>query len=242
MAAIAYSDLGAMLWVLDPSISETVYQYLVPVKSMPATGSAPSQIEVTELDSPKKQYILDRQDVPMFEFNYNYTVTNFTRVKSFLDGSSTYKFMITYLDKSGVIFEGIGATFINEVSAGNAIEAQMAIAVTSTTELSDCSAKVNASSVPIGKKNPFSSATTIVLGALPDRTVVHGNTLIINIETDPEDTTIVATSGDITAATVDVTAKEITITGVTAGDAIISVTASKDGYTSASDKFIITVT
>ena len=64
----AISDMGTMLFVLDDT--STKYKYAFPITAAPATGGAPSQIEVTELDSKNIQNILDRSATPAFEFSY----------------------------------------------------------------------------------------------------------------------------------------------------------------------------
>ena len=47
---------------------ETKYEHLVNIKNVPASGAEGGTIEVTELDSPVKQYIDDRKDTPAQDF------------------------------------------------------------------------------------------------------------------------------------------------------------------------------
>ena len=152
---VAHSDVGCQLWCFDSTASK--YKYLVPVRSVPATGASPSTIEVTEMDSPIKQYILDREDVGTLEFDYNYTADKYAAVKAKADGQTVQKFLITYSDKSGVKFEGMGKTWRDAVSTGGEIKGKLAIAITSKEDVDDCSSIVDASSIPAGRTSPFSA-------------------------------------------------------------------------------------
>ena len=57
-------------------------------------------------------------------------------------------------------------------------------------------------------------------------------TKIINVSTNPADATVTATSETTGVATATATGNAITITGVTAGSAIVEITATKDGFAS----------
>lgn len=152
----AHSDLGAMLWVKKKG--EDKFKYLVPIRTAPATGSAPAQIEVTEMDSPRKQYILDRQDTPAFEFDYNYTVAKFKACKEVFDGKTENEFLVTYGDKSGHTFKGTGATWKDAISAGAELKGKISVAVSEIEDVDDCTSLVDASTVPAGRVNPFAAA------------------------------------------------------------------------------------
>ena len=51
----------------------TKYEELVGIKSVPASGAEGGTIDVTELKSPRKQYIDDRIDTPSQDYTYNRT-------------------------------------------------------------------------------------------------------------------------------------------------------------------------
>ena len=63
-------------------------------------------------------------------------------------------------------------------------------------------------------------------------TIVGTGTKVINVTTNPSDATISATSDTEGTATASVSEKAVTITGVKAGSAIITITATKSGYAS----------
>ena len=157
---VANSDKGCMLFAFNKT--KNIFEYLVPVRSIPATGGAPAQIEVTEMDSDIKQYILDRQETSAYEFDYNYTANNYKKCKEFLDGKSENTYLITYSDKSGVKFKGIGATWRDAVGIGSEIKAKISIAITSKEDVDDCSSIIDIGSIPSGKTHPFATNSVVV--------------------------------------------------------------------------------
>lgn len=152
---VAHSDKGCQLWAFDSTTSK--YKYLVPVRAVPATGAAPSTIEVTEMDSERKQYIFDRDDTSALEFDYNYTKEKYAACKAYLDGVTPNKFLVTYPDKSGVKFEGAGKTWRDAVSTGGEILGKISVAVLSMDDVDDATSIVDASSIPAGRVSPFVS-------------------------------------------------------------------------------------
>lgn len=182
---VAHSDVGCMLFALNTSTNK--YEYLVPVRTIPATGGSPSQIEVTEMDSPIKQFILDRQDTPAYEFDYNYTKSNYAVCKAKFDGKTENKFLITYSDKSGVKFSGIGATWRDSLNTGEEIKGKISVAVSSVDDVEDCSSIIDISTIPSGKTHPFATTSSVVKfdlnggtgTSIADITVVKGNYITI---------------------------------------------------------------
>ena len=111
----------------------TDYEKLVSIKSVPASGSEGGTIEVTELDSPVKQYIEDRMDLPTQDFTYNRTAEKYEAVKEICDGTS-HEFLIKFSDGTGTYIRGTAQTWKNEFSAGSAQEATLHIVATEITD------------------------------------------------------------------------------------------------------------
>lgn len=124
--AIAISDYGTLLCVEGENGK---YSKLVSVTSVPDTGSAPSTIEVTELDSAVKQYISDRPDTPSYEFEANYTKENYAAVTAGISLTEEKNYLIVYQDGSGEKFTGTGAAWKKGVTAGNAVKIGLSFAV-----------------------------------------------------------------------------------------------------------------
>ena len=96
---------------------------------MPASGAEGGTIEVTELDSPVKQYIEDRMDLPAQDFTYNRTAEKYEAVKEICDGE-VHEFLIKFSDGTGTYIKGTAQTWKNEFSACSAQEATLHIVAT----------------------------------------------------------------------------------------------------------------
>ena len=107
----------------------TNYEKLISIRSVPASGSEGGTIEVTELDSPVKQYIEDRMDLPAQDFTYNRTAEKYEAVKEICDGE-VHEFLIKFSDGTGTYIKGTAQTWKNEFSAGSAQEATLHIVAT----------------------------------------------------------------------------------------------------------------
>ena len=107
----------------------TNYEKLISIRSVPASGSEGGTIEVTELDSPVKQYIEDRMDLPAQDFTYNRTAEKYEAVKEICDGE-VHEFLVKFSDGTGTYIKGTAQTWKNEFSAGSAQEATLHIVAT----------------------------------------------------------------------------------------------------------------
>lgn len=111
----------------------TNYEELVNIKSVPASGAEGGTIEVTELDSPVKQYIEDRMDLPAQDFTYNITPEKYEKVKEVCDGEE-HEFLIVFNDGMGTYIKGTAQTWKNEFSAGSAREGTLHIVATNISD------------------------------------------------------------------------------------------------------------
>lgn len=125
---VAIADAGTRLFVKGVN---STYETFVSVTAAPATGSTPSLLDVTTLDSITKQFIFDREEIPAYEFEYNYTKENYTKVAVKLDGKTQCDFLLVYSDGSGEKFSGCGRTWKDAVSIGTSVKAKMSISVSS---------------------------------------------------------------------------------------------------------------
>ena len=90
---MAISSYNVVLKTSDTATG--TYTELVPVKDFPDLGSAPDTIEVTTLRDKMKRYIQGLQDTGSFEFTYNYTKADFTKVKA-LDDNEKHFFELDF--------------------------------------------------------------------------------------------------------------------------------------------------
>ena len=112
---------------------ETKYEHLVNIKNVPASGAEGGTIEVTELDSPVKQYIDDRKDTPAQDFTYNRTDKKYEAVKKVCDGKP-HEFLVVFQDGTGTYIKGTAQTWKNEINTGSAQEATLHIVATKITD------------------------------------------------------------------------------------------------------------
>lgn len=105
------------------------YEKLISIKSVPASGAEGGTIEVTELDSPVKQYIDDRKDTPSQDYTYNRTADKYEKVKAICDGNP-HEFLTVFSDGTSTYCKGTAQTWKNEFSAGSAQEATLHIVAT----------------------------------------------------------------------------------------------------------------
>lgn len=75
---MAISDFGTYLYIEGTTAGK--YHKLVDIKSAPATGSAPKNLDTTTLSDSQTTAIPDRPETPAMDFDYNYNKTDFAAV------------------------------------------------------------------------------------------------------------------------------------------------------------------
>ncbi len=134
--SVAISDVGTLLCVKG---TDDKYTKLISITSAPATGAAPGTIDVTNLESPVKQYISDRPDTPAYEFEANYLKTDYENLTTKISLTVSKDYLIVYQDGSGEKFTGTGAIWKKEISAGNAVKIGISFSVESHEHITDTS-------------------------------------------------------------------------------------------------------
>ncbi len=105
---------------------ETDYSVLIPIKSVPASGSEPETLEVTSMSDERKVYIMGRQDSPAQAFTFNRTATNYEAVKAICDGTEK-EFMVVFSDGTGTYIKGQPSVYKNEIAVNGIQEATLTI-------------------------------------------------------------------------------------------------------------------
>ena len=114
--------------------SDTVagsYTKLVDIKDFPDLGSAPDTIEVTTLSDKMKRYVQGLQDTGSFEFTYNYTKDDFTKVAA-LDDNATHYFELDFGNdgaggEGSFYFAGQVSTYVSGAGTGAVVEAKIIV-------------------------------------------------------------------------------------------------------------------
>jgi hypothetical protein len=216
----AMTDIGAAIFVKRGGA--TKYSLWLATTNIPATGSAPEQVETTVNTSRKKTYTYGRQDTPQKECTFMAHRDNFEILKK--DYNKQLDFLQVNPDGTGWKFSGFVSFYQDEVSVGSNLTGKAVITVSSSEEL------------PTINVADIIEETVTFISSVPADVEIKGTgTQTINIVNDPADATLTAASDTEGVATVTATGNAITITGVKPGSAIVKVTAKKaecaDGVT-----------
>ena len=221
----AYTDMGSA--VFDKK-SNGKYSLFVPVTNIPATGSAPDQQEKTVTTDIVKTYIQGRQDTPQKEFTFYAHRDNFNILKEAYNKEK--EFLQINPDGTGWKFNGFVSFYQDEVSVGNNMEAKYVVTVTDREAL------------PLNDVRDLIEDTAVISSIIPDTVEIEGTGKNeFNVVTMPTNATIAAESDATGVATVSVAEKNVTITGVAEGHAIITITTSAESYASQKKTILVNV-
>lgn len=208
----AMVDIASAIFVRRPS--ETKYSLWLPVTNLPATGSAPDTVETTVTTSRKKTYTFGRQDNPQKELTFYAHRNNFEVLKA--DYNKELDFMEVNPDGTGWAFRGFVSFYQDEIAVNGGLTGKAVITTTTSEE------------TPRSNVLDLIQETATFASAVPAMVEITGTgSEEINIVTDPSDATLEAESDTEATATVAVSDKKVTITGVKSGNAIVKITAKK---------------
>ena len=132
-AAKAYATIGT---ILETSSDGTTYTKLCKIKSYPALGGAPDQLETTDLEDPSQTFVNGVQSMDAMEFTANYTYTSFSAVKTLANTALYYR--LTLADGSKATWQGEHTCWVGEGEVNGIIE--FTISVAPSTEITIASA------------------------------------------------------------------------------------------------------
>ncbi|HFE9852472.1 phage tail tube protein [Enterococcus sp. DIV1420a] len=99
------------------------------VKSIPAIGSDPEKVDVTNLSSERKEYIKGIQDTENLEFAIVYQGKNFSDIHAMVKAGKAYDFTITYPDGMKVEFTGEPDYKLDGVEVNSAVGFSLVVVV-----------------------------------------------------------------------------------------------------------------
>lgn len=225
----AMTDIGSAIFV--KRAGESKYSLWLAVTNIPATGSAPDQVETTVTTSRKKTYTFGRQDNPQKECTFMAHRDNFEILSA--DYNKQLDFLQVNPDGTGWAFRGYVSFYQDEVSVGSNLTGKAVITVTSSEE----TPRTNVSDI-IMETVTFAS---VVPADIAITTEGAGNTYTIKPVTDPADATIAVASSATSVATATISEGTITINGVATGSTIVTLTASKTGLATSKTHILVTV-
>lgn len=221
----AYTDIGAALF---DKKANGKFSLFVPVTNIPATGAAPDQQEKTVTTDVVKTYIQGRQDTPQKEFTFYAHRDNFNILKEAYNKEK--EFLQINPDGTGWKYNGFVSFYQDEVSVGNNIEGKFVLTVTDREDL------------PLNDVRDLIEDTAIISSILPDTISIEGTgNEKISVVTMPTEATVTAKSDATGVATVSVSDKEITVTGVAAGHTIVTITTTADNYATQNRTILVDV-
>ena len=225
----AMTDIGSAIFV--KRAGESKYSLWLAVTNIPATGSAPDQVETTVTTSRKKTYTFGRQDNPQKECTFMAHRDNFEILSA--DYNKQLDFLQVNPDGTGWAFRGYVSFYQDEISVGSNLTGKAVITVTSSEE----TPRTNVSDI-IMETVTFASVIPADVAITAEGT---GNTYTIKPVTDPSDATVAVASSATSVATATISEGTITITGVATGSTIVTLTASKTGLATSKTHILVTV-
>ena len=118
------TDIGTMLYHSATGLA-TSFAKLVPVTSVPPTGSAPSKVEITALEDVKKKYRKGRDETPDMEFSFPYESANMSAVVAVT--GDTHWFLVIYQDGSGSFIKGEAVVWVDAVGLDQMVVGKIGI-------------------------------------------------------------------------------------------------------------------
>ncbi len=194
------------------------YSILLPVEGTGENGSTPAQLDKTAIGNAQATSVEGRTENPQKTIPF-YTHRDNINILENIAGEN-HDFLRLLPDFTGFKYSGSVSYMANNTDVGSLEQGQLTITPTTKDEyVENCFDLVEDTVV-------FTSSIDEVV------TVVGTGTKVINVTTNPSDATISATSDTEGTATASVSEKAVTITGVKAGSAIITITATKADYAS----------
>lgn len=222
----AMTDIGAAIFA--KRAGQTKYSLWLCVTNIPATGSAPEQVETTVTTSRKKTYTYGRQDNPQKECTFLAHRNNFKILKG--DYNKQLDFLQVNPDGTGWKFQGFVSFYQDEVSVGSNLTGKAVITVSSSEEL------------PVDNVADLIQDTVIFTSAIPsDVELEAAGTTSFVVATDPATATLTVTSDTTSVATVAVSSGTVTITGVAEGTALIKIVGASTNAANGESYILVTV-
>ncbi len=130
--AKAVSTIGT---ILETSEDGKAWEKLCNIKSYPALGGAPDQLESTDLEDESQTFVLGVQSMDAMEFTANYTLESYTAVKEKAMKDLHYRLKMGENGKDGVAkWDGQHSVYVNEGEVNGLRE--MTISVSASTKVS----------------------------------------------------------------------------------------------------------
>ena len=230
-----YTDKGLLskdsaLYVYDDTLSK--YVLLIPVADMPETKGAPATVEKTVLTDHSIKEVEGLQTNDQKTYTFNYHRDNINRIKGF--AGKELKLLEVNPDLTGERYSGTIKLARNSVEVNGIVQGSMYITVTDADEF------------PVDDVRDIIADTAVLTTPLNDVALAtKTGTATITLSAIPENATFTVQSSSTSICTVamgtSVNANKMTITGVAAGFAKITITTSASGEASSKRTLLVEV-
>lgn len=221
----AVQDIGSAILIKRASGK---YSLFLPCTNIPATGSAPDQVETTVTTSKTKTYTEGRKDNPQKELTFYAHRDNFMKLKEIVN--EVHDFIQINPDMTAWAYTGKVSFYQDETTVNNNIQAKATITV------------LSAEDTPRDDVSDLIEDIVTFPNAIPAEVKLStSGERELNISTDPSDATITAESLTESVATATVAGNKLTINAVSAGTSIIKVKGTKTGCADNFTTILVTV-
>ena len=136
--AKAVSTIGT---VLEVSSDGTTWEKLCKIKSYPALGGAPEQLETTDLEDEAQTFILGVQSMDSMDFTANYTLESYKAVKAKAMTDLHYRLKMGENGKDGVAtWDGQHSVYVHEGEVNGVREMTISVSASTKIELGEATA------------------------------------------------------------------------------------------------------
>ena len=194
------------------------YSILLPVEGTGENGSTPAQLDKTAIGNFQATSVEGRSENPQKTIPFFLHRDNIKILEAI--AGETHDFLRLLPDFTGFKYSGQVSYMANNTDVGSLEQGQITITPTSKDEyVENCYDLVE--------------DTVVFTSGIDEVVTIEGTgTKEIALTTSPADATVAAVSDATGVATAAYASGKVTITGVAAGSAIVTLTASKSGYAS----------
>ena len=203
------------------------YSILLPVEGTGENGSTPAQLDKTAIGNRQATSVEGRSENPQKTIPFFLHRDNI-KILEGIEGE-THDFLRLLPDFTGFKYSGQVSYMANNTDVGSLEQGQITITPTTKDEyVENCYDLVE--------------DTVVFTSGIDEVVTIEGTgTKEIALTTSPADATVAAVSDATGVATAAVASGKLTITGVAAGSAIVTLTASKSGYASFERSILVIV-
>lgn len=140
MADVIKKAVSTINTILETSEDGTTWTKLCKIKSYPALGGAPEQLETTDLEDEVQTFVPGVQSMDSMDFSANYTLESYTAVKAKAGKQLRYRISMGLDGADGVAtWEGQHSVYVNEGEVNGVREMTISVSPSNKIEITAAS-------------------------------------------------------------------------------------------------------